>query len=168
MVKVAPHGSREVQISTFDDVDESTLYCLEKFPVDEDCLQRHIRKQKLEFGKACEVLVLKDFPGFQVVRGTTPKKSKAPPANPYPYRLDQDVEVDFYAKKGSEAIAGTFQLTLPEQGKIDAFFNHCKKLNPPATSFIFGVSLANPVALEQLRKKFAAVLVRSASGFRRL
>ena len=96
------------------------------------------------------------------------KTGKEPPANPYAFRLDNNVEVDFYAKNEKDAVAGMFQLTMPREKKILRFFDHCKKLHPPATKFIFGVSLANPVALERLKERFTAVLVRSGKGFCRL
>jgi hypothetical protein len=121
LIQLSPPGSRQIQIAAFDEVDESALHSLEHGRIDKDCLQRHFEKQKLEFGKGCEELVLRDFSDFQVVKSTKPKESEceAPPANPYTYCLDDNIEVDFYAKKESEAIAGMFQLTMPEQEKLD-------------------------------------------------
>ncbi len=139
LVKFAPPGSREIEISTFHKVDEFTLYCLENFRADEDSILSHIQNRKLEFGRTCEerLLLETDFSGFDVVKsGEESKEGTALPVNPYAYRFNGDFEVDFYAKKGSEAVAGMFQLTIPEQGEIDAFFNHCMKLNPPATKYV--------------------------------
>jgi hypothetical protein len=179
LVEIAP-GSSATQIATFDDVDEATLYRLQKYPIDvKACIQHLIDKHELEFGKACEELVRVEFPRFKVVKTTVGSKTgKKPPANPYAFRLDSNVKVDFYAKNGKDAVAGMFQLTMPREKKIRSFFNHCEKLHPPATKFILGVSLANPVALEglqkrllqkqHLQKQFNAVLVRSATGFCRL
>ena len=156
--------------SVFEVIDETYLYRFEHHPINvKACIQHLLDTQELEFGKACEAIVHKDFPRFDVVKTTErSKKGKEPPANPYAYRLDDTVEVDFFAKNGNDAIAGMFQLTMPREKKIHSFFDHCKKLHPPATKFIFGVSLANPVALQPLCKRFTTVLVRSASGFCRL
>ena len=162
--------STPTQIRSFGAVDEATLYRFVHHPIDvKACVQHLVDTHELEFGKACEQLVHKDFRGFEVVKTTARSKAgKAPPANPYAYRLDDDVEVDFFARNGKDAVAGMFQLTVPKDKKIRRFIDNCKKLHPPATKLIFGVSLANPVALERLQKKFTAVLVRSATGFCRL
>jgi hypothetical protein len=166
-------ASTPTLIRSFGAVDEATLYRFVHHPIDiKACVQHLVDTQELEFGKACEQLVhssCKDFRGFEVVKTTARSKTgKAPPANPYAYRLDDKVEVDFFAKNGKDAVAGMFQLTMPREKKINSFFDNCKKLHPPATKFIFGVSLANPVALQRLQKQFTAVLVRSATGFCRL
>ena len=159
-----------MHIRDFDALDEATLYRLYHHPIDaKDCLRQLIDTQKLEFGKACEEFVHEKHPSFHVVKTTARSKTgKEPPANPYAFRLDNNVEVDFYAKNEKDAVAGMFQLTMPTEKKILRFFDHCKKLHPPATKFIFGVSLANPVALERLKERFTAVLVRSGKGFCRL
>jgi hypothetical protein len=157
-------------VATFEDVDESTIYCLSDRPLDvKACVQHLVDTHELEFGRACEQLIATQFPNFEVVK-TTERSThgKAPPANPYAYRLDSAVEVDFFAKNGTESVAGMFQLTMPKEKKIEKFLDNCKKLTPPVTKCILGVSLANPGTLQHLQHKFAAVLVRSATGFCKL
>ena len=53
----------------------------------------------------------------------------------------------FLAKNHTDAIAGMFQLTMPRETKIHSVFDQCATLHAPATKFIVGVSLVNPVAL---------------------
>ena len=163
-------GSSEQEIQDFDVINEATLYRLKHHPVNlKACVHHLVATQEFEFGKACEALVLRDFPDFQVVKATARSEAgKGPSANPYAHRIDARVEIDFYAKHGKNAIAGMFQLTMPREKKIKNFLENCDALHPPANTRIVGVSLANPVALEQLQKRFYAVLVRSATGFCRL
>ena len=158
-----PGGGTEStkHVKVLADVEPSEIYRFVHQPVDvKACVQHLIDTQELEFGKACEQFVArrKEFHGFTVV-----KSNKA--ANPYAYRLDKQVEVDFYATKGDKAVAGMFQLTMPKNKKISRFFEDCKKLHPPANMSIFGVSLVNPAALQNAHQRFTAVLVRSAVGF---
>lgn len=168
LVSLTDDKSEEVRL--FQQINEDDVYAMKHQAFDIKAgFHSLIATQKLEFGVACErILKSHDHFRYSDYRIERHEKRSGKPCNPYAYRYDARIEVDFFALNDTSCVVGSFQLTEPRTNTFVTLIENVDKLRGDREAKIMvGILLAGQDRLKELQRKhgFALMLARSGNSF---